>query len=345
MSQQAASVHLAQVGYMYGNTRALSQVELSISAGEVVTVVGPSGCGKSTLLRIVAGLLHPTEGEILLDGRDVAPIAPEKREIGWMPQSYALFEHLDVGQNIAFGLRMRGVRSEDQRRRVDEMLELCQIRELVDRPVTALSGGQRQRVAIARALAVRPRVLLLDEPLAALDPQLRIELRAGLEKLLHDSGVTTLFVTHDQEEALAIADRVAVLRDGRLQQFGTPEEVWNHPANRFVAAFFGHAVVLPTKRVDPELLEVVPGIHFASEGRDEPTVALRAADLAPTTDGLGHPIAVTAVEYTGQGYKTTGRSELGVELRFLAQQRPAIGERLHVALREGRTPACVGHDG
>ena len=341
---QAASVYLASVGYVFGTTRALSDVELSVSPGEVVTVVGPSGCGKSTLLRIVAGLLHPTEGEILIGGTDVAHVAPEKREIGWMPQSYALFEHLDVSQNIAFGLRMRGVGRTEQKQRIAEMLELCQIVELADRPVTALSGGQRQRVAIARALAVRPRVLLLDEPLAALDPQLRIELRAGLEKLLHDSGVTTLFVTHDQEEALAIADRVAVLRDGRMQQFGAPEEVWNHPANGFVAEFFGHAVVLPAKRVDAATIEIVPGIRFAFEGPDEISVALRAPDLTPCADGQGHPVDVKAVEYTGQGYKTTGRSHLGFDLRFLSEQRPEIGQRLHVSLREGRVPATVGHD-
>lgn len=343
---QAASVHLAQVSYRYGTTQALSSVELEVSPGEIVTVVGPSGCGKSTLLRIVAGLLVPSEGEILLDGTDVAPIAPEKREIGWMPQSYALFEHLDVGQNIAFGLRMRGVSRQDRARRVGEMLDLCQINELVHRPVTALSGGQRQRVAIARALAVRPRVLLLDEPLAALDPQLRIELRTGLEALLHESGVTTLFVTHDQEEALALADRVAVLRDGSLQQFSAPEQVWSHPANSFVASFFGHAVVLPTKRINGSVLELVPGIRIQRDGSDEPTVALRAADLAPSSDGQGHPVGVTAVEYTGNGYKTTGRSDLGVILRFMAHdQRPAIGERIHVSLQEGRTPAVVGQSG
>lgn len=340
---QAASVHLSQVGYLYGSTRALSAVELDIRSGEVVTIVGPSGCGKSTLLRIVAGLLQPTEGQILLDGSDVAPVTPEKREIGWMPQSYALFEHLNVGQNIAFGLRIRGASRDQQRKRVGEMLELCQITDLVDRPVTALSGGQRQRVAIARALAVQPRVLLLDEPLAALDPQLRIELRAGLEELLHESGVTTLFVTHDQEEALAIADRVAVLRDGELQQFGSPEAVWASPANAFVATFFGQAVVLTTRRIDSEMLEVMPGIQFRSPGDDQPTVALRTADLAPSEDGVGHPVTVTAVEYTGQGYKTTGRSDTGLDIRFLTQQRPEVGQTLHVKIRDGHVPVKVGH--
>lgn len=341
----AASVHLSSVGYAYGTTRALTDVELRIAPGEVITIVGPSGCGKSTLLRIVAGLLHPTEGEILIDEQDVVREAPERRQIGWMPQSYALFEHLDVSQNIAFGLRMRGVPKPEQQKRVAEMLELCQIVELADRPVTALSGGQRQRVAIARALAVRPRVLLLDEPLAALDPQLRIELRAGLEKLLHDSGVTTLFVTHDQEEALALADKVAVLKRGELQQYGTPETVWGRPANRFVAEFFGHSVVLPTKRVSSDTLEVLPGISFSYPGQSEPVVALRAADLTPVDDSGGHQVSVKATEYTGQGYKTTGVSELGHDIRFMSQRRLDIGERVAIRLRDGQVPALVSSDG
>ena len=338
---QAASVNLASVSYAFGNTWALSQVDLTVNPGELVTLVGPSGCGKSTLLRVVAGLLRPTDGDVFLDDTNVGGVAPEKRNIGWMPQSYALFEHLDVAQNIAFGLRMRGADRAEQRRRVGEMLELCQIVELADRPVTALSGGQRQRVAIARALAVSPRVLLLDEPLAALDPQLRIELRAGLEKLLHDSGVTTLFVTHDQGEALAMANRVAVLKDGYLQQYGTPEEVWDLPANEFVASFFGHSVVLHTRRIDHQTLEIITGITVRHEGNDEPTVVLRASDLVPCAPGSGHPVEITAVEYTGQGYKTTGRSETGIELRFNTERRHDIGERLQVALSESRMPAQV----
>jgi putative spermidine/putrescine transport system ATP-binding protein len=342
---QPASVHLDRVSYTYGGMPALSAVDLSVEPGELVTLVGPSGCGKSTLLRIVAGLLSPSEGRVRLDDTDVGGVAPERRAIGWMPQSYALFEHLNVEQNIAFGLRMRGAGRSEQRQRVAEMLELCQIVELADRPVTALSGGQRQRVAIARALAVRPRVLLLDEPLAALDPQLRIELRAGLEKLLHDSGVTTLFVTHDQGEALALADRVAVLKDGVLQQFATPEEVWAAPANDFVASFFGHSVVLRARRVDARTLEVVDGITVPHEGNDEPTVVLRAADLVPCAPGEGHPLEVIAVEYTGDGYKTTGRSRTGLELRFNTDRRHDIGDQVHVTLRDRRIPARVNHAG
>lgn len=343
--RQAASVHLDHVSYAYGSTHALTDIDLTVEPGELVTMVGPSGCGKSTLLRIVAGLLQPTEGTVRLDGIDVGGVAPERRGIGWMPQSYALFEHLNVAQNIAFGLRMQKTDRGDQKKRVSEMLDLCQIIDLADRPVTALSGGQRQRVAIARALAVRPRVLLLDEPLAALDPQLRIELRAGLEKLLHDSGVTTLFVTHDQGEAMALADRVAVLKDGVLHQYGTPEEVWNRPANEFVASFFGHSVVLPTRRISTDRLEILPGMTAADHSGAEPFAVLRAADLVTCDASSGHPVEITAVEYTGQGYKTTGRTGSGIDLRFLTEHRHDIGDRVRVDLKEDRIPAHVRSHG
>lgn len=340
---QAASVTLRGVHYSYGGSFSIEGVDLDIAAGELITMVGPSGCGKSTLLRIVAGLLHPDQGAVMLDGEDVVQVSPERRNIGWMPQSYALFEHLDVTQNIAFGLRMRGVKGREQQQRVAEMLDLCQILDLADRSVAALSGGQRQRVAIARALAVRPRVLLLDEPLAALDPQLRIELRSGLERLLHDSGVTTLFVTHDQSEALALADRVAVLRAGVLHQFATPEEVWEQPADDFVASFFGHSMILPTQRLSGGTLRVLEGIEVDHPGTDTPRAVLRASDLIPTSSPNGHPVAVTAVEYGGQGYKVSGRAAAGMELRFTSEVRPSVGDRLHVALREQRLPAWVKH--
>ncbi|MDW8234886.1 MAG: ABC transporter ATP-binding protein, partial [Roseiflexaceae bacterium] len=223
---------------------------LSVLPGEIVVLVGPSGCGKSTLLRLTAGLLFPTAGRLLMDETDTSAIPPDRRRVGWVPQSYALFEHLNVRDNIAFGLRMRRASRQEIARRVSDMLDLCRITELAQRRVSQLSGGQRQRVAIARALAVSPRVLLLDEPLAALDPQLRTAIRTDLQALLRASGVTTLFVTHDQAEALAVADRVAVLRAGRLEQFGTPQQLWRTPANAFVAEFFGGAVVLPARRLN-----------------------------------------------------------------------------------------------
>ena len=333
-SVQAAALQVDRVSYRYGDTLALDSVSLDIEAGELVTVVGPSGCGKSTLLRLVAGLLQPSEGGLSVGGKDVSGVAPEKRGVGWVPQSYGLFEHLNVAQNVAFGPRMQGVARDERDKTVGRLLELCHISDLANRPVSALSGGQRQRVAVARALAASPKLLLLDEPLAALDPQLRLELRTSLEQLLRESGVTTLFVTHDQEEALALADRVAVLSRGKLEQFATPETLWQQPASEFVAKFVGHAVVVQTRRADSGHLELLPGLCVERPGEDAPAVALRASDLALANEGAA--LTVSAVEYAGGGYLVTGESDTGLKLRCHSEQRPTLGEHVRVA-HTGRT--------
>lgn len=336
----AASLTLEHVSFTYGTALAVDKVDLSVRAGELVTLVGPSGCGKSTLLKLVAGLFDPGAGRLLIDDIDVRQVPPEKRQIGWMPQSYALFEHLSVAQNVAFGLRMQGVSKENQKRRVSDVLELCRITDLASRPVTALSGGQQQRVAVARALAVKPRVLLLDEPLAALDPQLRLELRSDLELLLRESGVTTLFVTHDQGEALALADRVAVLRGGRLEQFGTPEALWQNPASAFVASFIGNATVLPSKRVSEGEVEVIPGLRIYHCGTDAPSVALRPGDVVLSDQGV--VLEVAGVEYVGGQYEVTGKHSKGVKLHFFSERRPALGEHVCVKVREGYNAVVIG---
>lgn len=328
------------MSFAYGATLAVDNVDLSVRAGELVTLVGPSGCGKSTLLKLVAGLFDPSAGQLLIDGIDVRRVPPEKRQIGWMPQSYALFEHLSVAQNVAFGLRMQGVSKENQKRRVSDVLELCHITELAARPVNALSGGQQQRVAVARALAVKPRILFLDEPLAALDPQLRLELRSGLERLLRESGVTTLFVTHDQGEALALADRVVVLRGGRLEQFGTPEALWQIPASAFVASFIGNAAVLPSKRVSEGEVEIIPGLRVCRRGADAPSIALRPGDVVLSDQGA--VLEVIAVEYAGGQYQVTGKHSSGARLHFFSGTRPALGECVHVKLREDCNVVFVG---
>ena len=241
---QAASLQFEAMSYCYpgGKHPAIHAVDLAVNPGELVVLVGPSGCGKSTLLKLVAGLIEPSQGQLRINGQEIVGTPPQQRGVGWVPQSYALFDHLTVADNIAFGLRMQQrpqrLPKAKQKARVHTLLALCHMGELAQRSVRDLSGGQRQRVAIARALAVQPKVLLLDEPLAALDPQLRSTLRTNLVNLLRESGATTLFVTHDQAEALAIADRIAVLRAGRLEQYGTPEQLWTRPANAFVAEFF-----------------------------------------------------------------------------------------------------------
>jgi len=343
----AASVIFEHIAYAYAAGHlVVKDVCLAVQPGEIVVLVGPSGCGKSTLLRLVAGLLIPTAGRLLIDGSDMSTFAPEKRLVGWVPQSYALFEHLNVRDNVAFGLRMRRAKRELIRQRVSEMLELCRITDLANRPVTQLSGGQRQRVAIARALAVSPRVLLLDEPLAALDPQLRTAIRADLQALLRASGVTTLFVTHDQEEAMAVADRVAVLRAGQVEQFGTPQELWQTPANAFVAQFFGGATVFTAQRVGPGRVRLAPGLEApVALSHDAQTlqIALRSQDLeilpevAPDEAGQFVP---AAMEFAGDAFKLTGELVGAGALTVLHDRPVTLGQRYAIRVKPGRT-ICV----
>ncbi len=228
----------------YDDEAALDGLDLEVPSGEITAVVGPSGAGKSTLLQIVAGLLEPDRGDVLFDGRSVLGLAPERRDLGVVFQSYALFPHLTVEDNVAFGLRVRGGGRAESRRRVASILERLEIGRLARRLPSQLSGGEQQRVALARALAFGPRAVLLDEPLAALDARLRLDLREELRRRLTEAGVTALYVTHDQEEAMALGDRVAVLAAGRLEQVGSPEELYHRPASRFVAEFVGEASFL-----------------------------------------------------------------------------------------------------
>jgi putrescine transport system ATP-binding protein len=219
---------------------AVDDVSLSIAKGEIFALLGSSGCGKSTLLRMLAGFEQPTAGRILLGGQDLAGIAPYERPINMMFQSYALFPHLDVWENIAFGLKREGLPRTDIQRRVGEMLDLVQLGEFAKRKPHQLSGGQQQRVALARSLAKRPKLLLLDEPLGALDKKLREQTQFELVNIIEQVGVTCVVVTHDQEEAMTMANRIAVMSRGRVLQVGSPQEVYEHPANRFVADFIGN---------------------------------------------------------------------------------------------------------
>ena len=220
--------------------RALHPVDLRVEPGETLVFLGPSGCGKTTTLRLIAGLEQPDPGgRVLFDDEDVTALPIEARRVGMVFQNYALFPNLDVRGNVAYGLRIRRLPREQIRRRVDELLELMRLRDFADRPVQGLSGGQRQRVALARALAPRPRVLLLDEPLAALDAQLREALRVEMNALLRGLGVTSIYVTHDQAEAMALGDRIVVMSQGRIEQVGTPREIYHRPANLEVAGFVG----------------------------------------------------------------------------------------------------------
>jgi ABC-type Fe3+/spermidine/putrescine transport system ATPase subunit len=229
----------------FGEVVAVDDISLDVSQGEFLTLLGPSGCGKTTTLRMIAGFESPTGGRITLAGRDVTTLPPQKREVGMVFQNYALFPHLDVWDNVDFGLRSRGVKGDAAKAKVERALELVEMAPYARRKVQELSGGQQQRVALARALAPEPPLLLLDEPLSNLDAALRERTRAELRALLKRLGMTAVFVTHDQEEAFALSDRIAVLDRGRLQQVDTPEALYASPANAFVAGFLGRANFLP----------------------------------------------------------------------------------------------------
>jgi multiple sugar transport system ATP-binding protein len=232
-------VELRGIHKLFGKTCALGGIDLAIEPGELMTLVGPSGCGKSTLLNIIAGLEHPTEGEVLFDGKDVRELSPKERDIAFVFQSYALYPHMRVCDNIGFPLRMAGVPASKIEERVKQTAELLQIEELLERKPAQLSGGQRQRVALGRAMVRRPAVFLLDEPLSNLDAKLRLETRAELKTLHRDLKTTFVYVTHDQTEAMTLSGRLAVMRDGTIHQIGTPDEVYRRPADTFVATFIG----------------------------------------------------------------------------------------------------------
>lgn len=239
--RKASSIELKGMRKRFGkDTVALDGVDLTIEAGEFFTLLGPSGCGKTTLLRILAGLEEPDDGSLLIGGTDITDIPPHRRSVNTVFQSYALFPHLSVRDNLAFGLRMRGESVAERERKVAEVAEFIHLGSLVERRVDQLSGGQRQRIALARALICEPDVLLLDEPLSALDAGLRGQLQVELQRIQKRLSMTFVFVTHDQDEAMVMSDRIAVLDSGIIQQVGTPSEVYEHPANAFVARFMGH---------------------------------------------------------------------------------------------------------
>jgi iron(III) transport system ATP-binding protein len=250
MPPSMTAVRLDHISKKFGQTVALDKIDLQIEAGELFFLLGPSGCGKSTLLRLIAGLHEPTSGQIFFNDRDVTSLDTHKRNAVMCFQSYALWPHMTVEDNVGFGLEVR--HTENRQQRVDEVLNLVQMTQYRSRRPNQLSGGQQQRVALARALAVHPDCLLLDEPLSNLDAQLRTEMRGEIQRICKSAGTTTIYVTHDQKEALAIADRLAVMKDGKIVQVGTPLEIYESPVNSFVAAFVGQTNLLPAEVIGEE---------------------------------------------------------------------------------------------
>jgi putative spermidine/putrescine transport system ATP-binding protein len=249
-----------------GGARGLLPIDMDITAGETLVLLGPSGCGKTTLLRLIAGLEMPDAGgQVFFHGKDVTRLPIERRNVGMVFQSYALFPNMDVTGNIGYGLRVRGTPKNEVQKRVAEMLEMMQLTEFRHRPIDALSGGQRQRVALARAIAPRPQVLLLDEPLSALDARLRDQLRQEIDTLLRALGITAIYVTHDQSEAMALGDRICVMEAGRIAQIGSGRDLYHHPANTFVADFIGDANKYVTQTGEvilrPEELSLRPDMN------------------------------------------------------------------------------------
>ncbi len=246
-ASNAVPVTIEHLSKHYGGVRALDEVSLTVNSGEFVTLLGPSGSGKTTLLMTVAGFTRPTAGSIRIAGQEIVRLPPHKRDIGMVFQNYALFPHMSVGDNIAYPLKLRGVPREARQREVARVLDLVQLGGYGERRVDQLSGGQRQRIALARAIVFAPRILLMDEPLSALDKQLRERMQVEIRRLHERLGTTTVAVTHDQREALTMSDRVAVLHQGRLMQFDTPRALYERPANRFVAEFIGESDFLPVE--------------------------------------------------------------------------------------------------
>ncbi|KQV03324.1 MULTISPECIES: ABC transporter ATP-binding protein [unclassified Kitasatospora] len=311
-----ATVEFKALRRSFGVTTALDGLDLTINPGELVALLGPSGCGKTTALRILAGFESHDSGQVLVDGEDITGVPAHRRDAGMVFQSYSLFPHLSAADNVAFGLRMRGAGKAERRRRAQELLELVGLPQHADRYPHQLSGGQQQRIALARALALQPRVLLLDEPLSALDAKVRLNLRDEIRRLQQELGITTLFVTHDQEEALSMADRVAVLRAGRLEQCATPSELYARPATAFVAEFVGTMSRIPCVRSGDSV--VLLGRPFAVDGTlpydGELDVLVRPENVGLTASATG-PALVVSASFLGSVTRLTVRLADGTEVK------------------------------
>jgi putative spermidine/putrescine transport system ATP-binding protein len=304
-----AFLEIDQLTKSFGTHQVVRTVDLAVQRGEFISFLGPSGCGKTTTLRMVAGFEEPSSGAIRIGGKDVTHLKPNQRNVGMVFQSYALFPNLTVAQNVGFGLKVQKKPRQEIASRVEEMLKLIKLPQLANRYPYQLSGGQQQRVALARAIATRPQVLLLDEPLSALDAKIRVSLREEIKALQRELGITTIYVTHDQEEALSMSDRIVVMSEGRVEQVGTPFEIYNHPRTRFVASFVGTLNILGAHVVDPD------GGIIAIDGQE----VVSARGVADAQAGAKRLVALRpeAVSLNGTGGARNRLDGIIEEVNFL----------------------------
>ena len=323
-SATGTAVHLKNLYRSFGPTKALDGLDLQLAPGELVALLGPSGCGKTTALRVLAGMETIDSGEVLVDGKDISGVPVRKRDMGMVFQSYSLFPNLSALENVAFGLRVRGRATTERRSRAAELLDMVGLADQAGKYPHQMSGGQQQRVALARALAIEPRVLLLDEPLSALDAKVRLQLREQIRLLQTQLGTTTLFVTHDQEEALSMADRVGVMRSGRLEQIAAPAELYSRPATPFVAEFVGTMNRIPGEVVSGGV-DVLGGVLPDVDTGERPNgttvdVLARPEDLTLTAAPHGHGI-VTVMTFLGSITRVTVRLDGDVSVQV---DRPSV---------------------
>jgi multiple sugar transport system ATP-binding protein len=333
-----ADIVIDRVVKEFGTFRALQEVSLTVNDGEFVALLGPSGCGKTTLLRIIAGLETQTSGRIVIGGQDVSNLAPRKRGLAMVFQNYAVFPHMTVFENVAFGLRMQKAQQAEVKRKVERAAALLHIESYLDRYPAKLSGGQRQRVAVARALAVEPAVLLMDEPLSNLDALLRLEMRTELKAVLREAGTTTIYVTHDQTEAMGLADRIAVMYGGKIDQIGSPLEIYATPATRFVGGFIGSP---PMNFIKVQCSQGTARIGDAAlpcpvSGKDM-ELGLRGEDASLASNGSGIPFDIRVVEPMGSHLLLTGSID-GQPARIVAPPIAKVspGERVGLTVDPAR---------
>ncbi len=341
-------LRIESVAKSFGPVTAVDGVSIDVRENEFFALLGPSGCGKTTLLRMLAGFETPNAGRILLDGRDISPLPPEKRPLNLMFQSYALFPHMSVRQNLAYGLEMERLEKAEIRRRVDETLSTTDLTQFADRKPDQLSGGQKQRVALARALVKRPKVLLLDEPLGALDKKLREKMQLELKRMQHEAGITFVIVTHDQEEALVMADRMAILKDGRLLQVGTPEAIYERPADRFVANFIGVMNFIDGRVGEGGLFEA-EGLRLAlaDAGLGPATLAIRPENVALGAPGEGLAGTIADIAYHGLDrvlHVKTAASPVPLQVRVPVSgtARHQVGDALSLRIDPARCRLFAG---